>query len=240
MKTRFLILLVLGVFICGSCNSKPAVSIDETPVTATASPRVAATTSGALPTPTPTPLVPPVTPTSVPSLVFDLSEYTDVTTWEVYPLPHTSGALLAPPGWVVTEGSEMGERLYSLAFQPPVWDSPEACGYQCPVISVAVYRLAASSAPPDAVLPTWLAQRATAEPFGADVAEDVMYFDVGTPIETMLGALPALGFSHEAMGIQLYTTLAVVEDVVIAFTKTHVQQFDFEPIYDLMRAQARF
>ncbi|MEJ5308601.1 MAG: hypothetical protein WHX52_02410 [Anaerolineae bacterium] len=77
-------------------------------------------------------------------------------------------------------------------------------------------------------------------PIGADVDEAVMYFGVTAPTETALGVQPALGFYHEAMGIRIYTVLAAIGDVVIAFSKTHVDQFEFEPIYELMRTHARF
>ncbi len=261
MKTRFLIWLIVVFVVCGGCTLAPPSTKSIAPLTATVLYLTPTTTPTLFPSVTPTAiftpvsklaptptytLVPTSTPIPTPTLTsvvtesYTLSAYEDITSWEAYPLPHIDGALLAPSGWVIVEAGEMRERLYSITFQPPFWDSPEACGYQCPVISAVVYSLETHNASTDETLRDWLARRTTPEPFGTDVDEAVMYFGVTAPTETTLGVQPALGFYHEAMGIRIYTVVAARGDVVIAFSKTHVDQFEFEPIYELMRTHARF
>lgn len=250
MKTWILIWLILALCACAGCKPTPPDSAAIPPSTTTTLPPSPTATSPAQATATPPP--PTVTPTAsaTPTLIptptsaapesYDLSMYEDVTTWETYALQHTKGTLLAPPGWVVRESEGRGDLLYSISFRPPLWDSPQACGYQCPEIGMAVFQADANNAPPGELLRDWLARRATSEPFGSEAHSDVIYFGVTDTRETTLGALPALGFYHEAMGIPIYTVLATMDDVIVELTKTHIGQFEFEPIYDLMRSHAKF
>jgi hypothetical protein len=80
-----------------------------------------------------------------------------------------------------------------------------------------------------------LEQYATSEPFGADVDDAVQFFGVKQIEETTLGGRPALGFHHDAMGIRVYTTLTLVDESVVSLSKTHVGQFEFEPVFEMMQ-----
>jgi hypothetical protein len=42
------------------------------------------------------------------------------------------------------------------------------------------------------------------------------------------------------MGIRVYTTLTLVDESVVSLSKTHVGQFEFEPVYTLMQTHMAF
>jgi hypothetical protein len=167
---------------------------------------------------------------------------TDVTAWDTYSLPHLAVTVPVPPTWEITErqAESSGPLLYSASFQPPVWETPAECGYQCPAIGAAVYHNTVNSTSAPEVLSTWLEQYATSEPFGADVDDAVQFFGVKQIEETTLGVRPALSFHHDVMGIRDYTTLTLVDESVVSLSKTHVGQFEFEPVYTLMQTHMAF
>jgi len=142
----------------------------------------------------------------------------------------------------ITEGQARSSDslLYSASFQPLLWETPAECGYQCPAIGAAVYHDSVNATPSPEVLHTWLEQYATSEPFGADVDDSVEFFGVEQIEKTTLGGRAALGFHHDVMGIRAYTTLTLVDGLVVSLSKTHVGQFEFEPVYTLMRTHAEF
>jgi len=142
----------------------------------------------------------------------------------------------APPGWVIQDRGEVGDTVYGVTFQPPVWETPAECGYQCPVISAVIYRdpVTVTASGAEAVR-MWLERRATTEPFGSNVGDSVKFFGVEQIEETTLNDGPAVGFHHESMGIRLYTVLTVVDGTVVGLSKSHVGQFEFEPVFEMMR-----
>ena len=81
----------------------------------------------------------------------------------------------------------------------------------------------------------WLERRATTEPFGSNVGDSVKFFGVEQIEETTLGGRSALSFHHDVMGIRAYTTLTLVDESVVSLSKTHVGQFEFEPVFEMMR-----
>jgi hypothetical protein len=170
----------------------------------------------------------------------------DVSARDIYRLPDLGLTLPVPPDWIVAEQPAMLSLRSSVGFQPPLWTSPSECGYQCPSISLVVYdegldNGADNGAVSIAALQAWLDARSTPRPFGSTVETDtVIYYGVTETEPTTFGGRPALGFIHDAMGIRIYTTLTAVEDVAIALSETHVGQFDFSPVYEIMRTRTLF
>jgi len=166
----------------------------------------------------------------------------DVTTWVTHTLPSVAVILPVPPTWKITErqAGASSPLLYSASFQPPLWETPTECGYQCPAIGVAVYHNTVNVPSALEALHAWLAQHATSEPFGANVDDSVAFFGVEQIEKTTLGGQPALSFHHDVMGIRAYTTLTLVDGSVVSLNKTHVGQFEFEPVYTLMQKYVEF
>jgi hypothetical protein len=195
-------------------------------------------------TPTFTPALPSPSPSITPSpaptydLAEDVPENVDV--WGTHRLPHFNVTLPVPPDWVIEERDERMNTLYGATYQPPLWDAPEDCGYQCPSISAVIYRDTVTITHGTTVdaLRTWLEEHSTSEPFGADVDDMVIFFGVERIEETLWDGQQALSFYSEAMGIRSYEVLTIVNGHVVGLSKSHVDRFEFEPVYEIMRTHA--
>ena len=208
------------------------------------SPTHSVTTPSAGITPTFTPAIPSPSPSVTPSPVptYDLAEDVpeNVDVWGTHRLPYFNVTLPVPPDWVIEERGERGNTLYGATYQPPLWDSPEDCGYQCPSISVVIYRDTVTITHGTTVdaLRTWIEEHSTSEPFGADVDDRVIFFGVERIEETLWDGQQALSFYSEAMGIRSYEVLTIVNGHVVGLSKSHVDRFEFEPVYEMMRTHA--
>ena len=102
---------------------------------------------------------------------------------------------------------------------------------------MAVWRL-----PPAASLEAWLAQHGTEAPFGSELSEandSIFFTGVHGLRETTVGDLPALAFYDEVMGIRSDNIIFEIEGAIVSLTKTHVDTFEFEPVFDFMRRHAQ-
>ncbi len=162
----------------------------------------------------------------------------NVAAWAWLDVPEVGLALPLPPAWPVREWPTDGSHLlYSASIQPPLWAEPAECGYQCPEIAVAVWR-----PPPAESLQAWLARHGTSAPFGSEAAEgedEIFFTGVAQVEQTGVGELPALGFLHEAMGLRSYSVVFEREGMVVSLRKSHVDQFEFEPVFEFMLRHVR-
>lgn len=162
----------------------------------------------------------------------------EIDAWAWYAVRYSGLTLPIPPEWIVREWSyDDAHVFYSATIQPPLWADPAECGYQCPEISVAVWRL-----PPAANLQAWLAQHGTSAPFGSEASQasgSIFFTGVDDIQETRVGDAPALAFYDEAMGIRSVSIIFELDGVIVSLRKSHVDHFEFEPVFDFMRRHAR-
>ncbi len=157
----------------------------------------------------------------------------DVADWDSYELLDTGVTVPVPPGWTVVERPVDDTVPFSASVAIwPQWDSGETQPPGQPEISVTVWPRPAGQA-----LRGWLDTHSTAAPFGSDTgAEDEIYFfGVQDVEETTLGGQPALGFTHDVMGVQVRTIIAEGPGVVAGLSKTHADQFPLGPVFETMQ-----
>lgn len=162
----------------------------------------------------------------------------DVADWDTYSLPDIGVTIPVPPGSKVSEWPVDDTVPFTASVSiDPAWEGAERCGYQCPEVSLTVWPLPAGETPRE-----WLEAHSTAEPFGTTVDGDaeIYFFDVENVEETTLGGQPALAFTHTSMDIEVYTVIAEVEGSIVSLSKTHIGQFEFEPVFEMMRVHMQF
>ncbi len=158
----------------------------------------------------------------------------DVAGWNTYDAKVVALTIPVPPGWLVIEWpvdpDGHAPTFYSASIVPSAYTNVDKYGYQAPNIGLAVYRVPLSTS-----LSDWLHVYSTTDAFGTELCNDQVYWcGVVTVDETMVDATPALAFTSDAMGIPIYNTLFVVNDIVVALSFSHQGTIPFEPVYEAM------
>lgn len=158
----------------------------------------------------------------------------DAADWVSYELPDTGVTVPVPPRWTVAEWPVDDTVPFAASVSIwPQWDRGETPPPGQPEISVTVWPRPAGQA-----LREWLDAHTTAAPFDTDTgAEDeIIFFGVRNVAETTLGGQPALGFTHDVMGVQVLTIIAEGPGVVVGLSKTRTDQFPLGPVFNTMQA----